>query len=231
MKWLKVVYWVVGIFIALIFYGIVNHFNNVLGQLILSIYSFFFTLGLTLWVAKILFWLSSKLEELSFKKEKKSRNLYQWTTLEFDDLFLYRLLHSKESKTEMKNLLTIKEALVAELGNNIKDYYLFKGYLVWVGKNSVFKNFGLVVTTVITSFITTLFTQKGVFDKLYIALSSKTISGSAFIEFIQLTSIIISLSVLIIVLYSELTKTKRQLELVKMIIEEIIKDLEKEVSA
>lgn len=222
----KVLIKVVYLILSLIAVAVCNLINKTAGQIALNILGFLITLYLTLIMVYCINWFFYWIENKELNRLRKERSLFSWISLEFDEKFLFDLLKDIKSFDVMQNLREIRKKLKMKIGSELRDYYLFKGYLEWHEKNSILSNMQTLLVTIVTSFLTAVLTQGLIIEKTYELFDGVAISVSKLSSVLDIATIAIALLVIILVGYAEITKNKRRIALTKMVIEEIIREKE-----
>lgn len=223
-KFLKGFFYIIIIFFILAISTIVN---KEIAKILVSILSFSISLYLGLIILNLINKYNIWSDEKDLKKERKKKSLYQWMSLEFDEKYLYDLLKRKKAKTDLENLKEIRDILKKSIGDNLEDYYLYKSYLEWSSQHSFFNGLKFLGPTIVTSFLTTILTQGILFDKVKILFNNEVTFADKIVQMFNLSAIGISLLIVIILIFAESTKNKKKLELTKVIVNEIIREKEK----
>ncbi|WP_336634908.1 hypothetical protein [Lysinibacillus fusiformis] len=214
------------LFTVLLILYISSKVKEDISKILITILSFSISLCLALLIVKVVHKFNTWLEEKDLKKERKKHTLYQWMSFEFDEKYLYDLLKRKKTKSDLENLKEIRILLKKSIGEDLNDYYLFKAYLEWSSQHSFFNSMKFFGTTIVTSFLTTILTQGFLFDKFKIIFINNGDLTEKIVEMLNLTALGIALIISIIIIFFESTKNRKKLELTKVILNDIIREME-----
>lgn len=180
-----------------------------------------------LWVASIISALTEK-RTLENDNGNKHENLYYWMSdPDWEKLTIYGWLKEEKDINLTENLVNIKKTIIENVGEDINDYHLLRGYLEFHAKNNILNNFQKVIGVIILGGIGGFVTHLGIIEKLFDFFMVKEPDRIEVVEnIIQVASITLIVSVSFLSLKHEFTKDKRKLDLLITIVDVIIKERE-----
>lgn len=178
----------------------------------------------------IVFKLSEKREASSLKRRSNNtrKDLYQWlANVSWDNVSIYELLKVEKQTDLISNLKKIKNVIRKQVGNNVYDYYLLKDYLEYHAKHNFLNTLRKTIGIVFLGALGTAFTKLRIIDKIYQYIENGR-GDSGTLEQVEIIVQIGVMSLASIIVYlfihNELTKEKRRIDLLKSIVDTIIKE-------
>ncbi len=203
-------------------------------DIFIGLFTLVFIPYLTLKLININLFIKSKNEIKRLRKEKKPGKLllFEWLgKADFDNDFVLKVSNYTVQEDLLDNLKEIKKQIKNKVGPNLSDYVLLKDYLELHSKNNLLNKFNTVFfgagSVILTGIITKALTTDKAITNFYNIFTTNegSVTGS-FAKFLYiLTNILIATAVLIYI-YSESTKEKRRIEMIKIIINNIIEEKE-----
>ncbi|KZE40244.1 hypothetical protein AV656_02970 [Bhargavaea cecembensis] len=181
-------------------------------------------------------WGASKVSAITEKRTlendygNKHKNLYYWLSdPDWEKSTIYGWLKEEKDISLTENLVSIKKTIIKNVGEDINDYYLLKGYLEFHAKNNILNNFQKVIGVIILGGISGFVTQIGILENLFNFSVVKQPNSIEVVEnIIQVASVTLIFTVTFLSIKHEFTKDKRKMDLLITIVNVIIKEREVE---
>lgn len=205
--------------------------------LIIDSISWIFACLLVTLIIMLVQYVSFKIAEYRYRNEKSGVGrivLYNWLgNSDLDPRYFYNWLEDKARNNIHQNLMTIKEKIKKSVQNNkenssqLIDYYLIKSYLEYHAKtNFLYKTWNIIKTFLITFISSGLATAIGYSG--FINFFSESDKGLW--NYINLSTAVISLlyilTAVVVFIRSELTRNRRIIDLLIMVVDNIIQEEE-----
>lgn len=219
---------------ALITLGLSWAFKEYAGVFI-RLFSLVFMSYLTLKLLVLASWILRKDEVRRIKKYTKqpgsrSQTLFEWIgKSDVDEVLFFETLNFDVKSNALENLREIKIKISNKVGPKINDYVMLRSYIELYEKNSLLIKTGTILSGIIigvvTSSLTKITSSENFLDLIKINYNQNVIGNlNIFLDILSYVAIIL---LLIIFVMHETTKQKRRNEFLKMILDSIIKDKEK----
>jgi hypothetical protein len=160
-------------------------------------------------------------------KKKKDRSIFEWLGLGvYDEAYFGAVLKDEASDSTINNLRKAKEILREETKNELTNYYLLKEYLNIYAKYNLQNKLKTLFTGLFITGISGIgihsFNNSNLSNDLFLNTNNVNLDHILNILLWGFTLLIIS-----IYIWDQLTKEKRRIELIRSLLEILIKEEEK----
>lgn len=229
---------VIFLVLILIFFSVLFDFDIRLTQ---SLCSLIFISYLTIKMLQIASWFNETREIRKLNKSKNSQevqniNLYQLLGKgEADCNYFFNILNAPIDKDLLESLKDVRKKIKSEVGPTIGNYYLLRNYIEVYEKNNLLDKFSNIFLGMIIAMITALFSKVITSENVLVKFNEYFLNNDFGKEKDTIVSLswIFDIGTLVIVITSiilycirEFTKDKYRLQVIKSILDTIIKEEE-----